>query len=157
MPALLVSHRRPGFYCRVLTEGEVEAGQDIVQISTGPEQVTVAEIDALLYLADHPRDALERALRIPALSPGWKGSLQNLLNQGAKTATGNSGLTGTSAPPPAWAGFRPLRVTNSHNESRTVRSLSLSDAGGATLPPWLAGQVRHAACSGRAGRYTTHP
>jgi len=140
MPALLVSHRRPGFYCRVLTEGEVEAGQDIVQISTGPEQVTVAEIDALLYLADHPRDALERALRIPALSPGWKGSLQNLLNQGAKTATGNSGLTGTSAPPPAWAGFRPLRVTNSHNESRTVRSLSLSDAGGATLPPWLAGQ-----------------
>ena len=50
MAALLVSHRRPGFYCRVITEGEVEAGQEIVKIGAGPEQITVAEIDALLYL-----------------------------------------------------------------------------------------------------------
>ena len=72
MAALLVSHRRPGFYCRVITEGEVEAGQEIVKIGAGPERITVAEIDALLYLPGHPRDALQRALRIPALSPGWK-------------------------------------------------------------------------------------
>ena len=35
MAALLVSHRRPGFYCRVITEGEVEAGQEIVKIGAG--------------------------------------------------------------------------------------------------------------------------
>ena len=29
IPALLVSHRRPGFYFRVLEEGEVQAGDDI--------------------------------------------------------------------------------------------------------------------------------
>lgn len=69
MAALLVAHRRPGFYCRVLTEGEIEAGQDIVKIASGPERVTVVEVDALLYLPGHPRDALARALRVPALSP----------------------------------------------------------------------------------------
>lgn len=142
MPALLVSHRRPGFYCRVLTEGEVEAGQVIEKIAAGPEGVTVAEIDALLYLPGHPRDALQRAQRIPALSPGWKRSLQQLLDQGPGTAetTGNSGLTGTSVPPPAWPGFRGLRVTATHDESQSVRSVSLGDVAGAPLPQWLPGQ-----------------
>ena len=36
MAALLVSHRRPGFYCRVIAEGEVAAGQEIVKIASGP-------------------------------------------------------------------------------------------------------------------------
>jgi len=139
MAALLVSHRRPGFYCRVLAEGEVEAGQEIVKISTGPEQVTVAEIDALLYLPGHPRDALERALRIPALSPGWKTSLRSLVEQGAVDA-GNSGLTGVISPPPAWPGFRPLHVTDIRDESRYVRSVTLASPDGSQLPKWLAGQ-----------------
>lgn len=137
MAALLVSHHRPGFYCRVLTEGEVVAGQDIVKIEDGPHQVSVAEIDALLYLPGHPRDALERAASIPALSPGWKTSLQSVLEQDA--GTGNSGLTGL-APPPAWPGFRTLAVTAVHDESQQVRSVSLADPAGAALPEWLAGQ-----------------
>jgi ferredoxin-NADP reductase/MOSC domain-containing protein YiiM len=142
MAALLVSHRRPGFYCRVLAEGEVEAGQQIVKISTGPEEVTVAEIDALLYLPGHPRDALERALRIPALSPGWKTSLRTLVEQGTgdAAAQGNSGLTGVNSPPPAWPGFRPLHVTDIRDESRHVRSVTLVSPDGSQLPTWLAGQ-----------------
>src|SRR3954453_3025391 len=71
MPSLLVAHHRPGFYCRVLEEGLVEAGDEIVKVADGPEQVTVAQIDALLYLPNKSRDLLERALRIPALSEGW--------------------------------------------------------------------------------------
>lgn len=109
MAALLVLHGRPGFYCRVLTEGEVEAGQEIIKISTGPERVSVAEIDALLYLPGHPREALQRALRVPALSPGWQASLRSLADQVEKPATsaGNVGLTAAAAsPPPAWTGFR---------------------------------------------------
>ncbi|TPG28131.1 MOSC domain-containing protein [Mycolicibacterium hodleri] len=142
MAALLVSHRRPGFYCRVITEGEVEAGQDIVKISSGPERVTVAEIDALLYLPGHPRDALQRALRIPALSPGWQGSLRDLADQPEKTSgsAGNVGLTGAASPPPAWTGFRPLRVGAVHDESRFVRSVSLVTPDGEPLPGWRAGQ-----------------
>jgi ferredoxin-NADP reductase/MOSC domain-containing protein YiiM len=143
MAALLVSHRRPGFYCRVLTEGVVEAGQEIVKVSSGPGRVTVAEIDALLYLPGHPLDALERALDIPALSPGWKTSLQGLADQ-ARDPSGSSGNVGLTAaatsPPPAWPGFRPLRVTDVHDESDVIRSVSLAAADGASLPKWLAGQ-----------------
>jgi ferredoxin-NADP reductase/MOSC domain-containing protein YiiM len=143
MAALLVSHGRPGFYCRVITEGEVEAGQEIVKISSGPEQVSVAEIDALLYLPGHPRDALQRALRIPALSPGWQTSLQSLAEQTEHPAgsAGNVGLTAAAtSPPPAWIGFRPLRVSAVHDESRQVRSILLSDPDGGPLPEWLPGQ-----------------
>ena len=111
MAALLVSHHRPGFYFRVLEEGEVGAGDEIFKVADGPEHVTIAEIDALLYLPGHPREQLKRALRIPALSPGWKGSLQALLDQeSGAPATGNIGLTASAGPPPAWQGFRPLRV-----------------------------------------------
>ena len=80
IPALLVSHRRPGFYFRVLEEGEVQAGDEIVKVASGPEQMTVAEVDALLYLPGHPRQQLLRALRIPALSPGWQASFRALLD-----------------------------------------------------------------------------
>ena len=76
MAALLVSHGRPGFYFRVLEEGEVEAGSEIVQVAAGPERMSVFEVNALLYLPGHPRSQLERALRIPALSPGWRGSFR---------------------------------------------------------------------------------
>ncbi len=81
MAALLVEHRRPGFYFRVLEEGEAGAGDEIVRIAEGPERLTVAAADALLYLPGPAKDGLERALRIPALSPGWKSSLEARLKQ----------------------------------------------------------------------------
>ena len=55
MPALLVSHRRPGFYFRVIEEGEIGAGDAITRVGEGPERVSVAEVDALLYLPGHPQ------------------------------------------------------------------------------------------------------
>ena len=79
MAALLVSHGRPGFYFRVLEEGEVGAGDEIMKVKAGPERVTVAEINALLYLPGHPASGLERAVRIPALSAAWRTSLEALL------------------------------------------------------------------------------
>jgi len=88
----------------VLHEGEVEAGDEIFKVADGPEHMTIAEIDAMLYLGSHSREQLERALRLPALSPGWKGSFQALLEQAltGNTAGGNPGLTPASGPPPAW-------------------------------------------------------
>jgi len=68
MAALLVSHHRPGFYFRVLEEGEVGAGDEIVKVAAGPERVTVADIDALLYLPNPSHEQMERSLRVPALS-----------------------------------------------------------------------------------------
>src|ERR1700751_3619577 len=81
MPALLVSHHRPGFYFRVLEGGEVGSDEEIVKVADGPLQMTVAEVDGLLYLTDHSRDRLERALNIPALSPGWQASFRAVADQ----------------------------------------------------------------------------
>ncbi|MGH3184462.1 MAG: MOSC domain-containing protein, partial [Streptosporangiaceae bacterium] len=41
MAALLVAHHRPGFYFRVLEEGEVEAGEEIVKVADGPGRLAV--------------------------------------------------------------------------------------------------------------------
>jgi ferredoxin-NADP reductase/MOSC domain-containing protein YiiM/ferredoxin len=136
IPALLVSHHRPGFYFRVLEEGDVQAGDEIVKLAKGAEQMTVAEVDALLYLPGHPRQQLSRALRIPALSPGWQASFRALL-EGA--GSGNPGLVAAS-PPPAWPGFRRLSVTEIDRESDSVISVRLDDPDGAPLPAALPGQ-----------------
>src|SRR5208283_367054 len=142
MAALLVAHGRPGFYFRVLEEGEVEAGDEIAQGSTGPERMSVAEVNALLYLPGHPNSELERALRIPALSAGWRGSFQALLERersgGART--GNPGLTHTAGPAPAWTGFRPLLVSRKSRESSSVTSLVLEPTDGRPLQAALPGQ-----------------
>jgi ferredoxin-NADP reductase/MOSC domain-containing protein YiiM/ferredoxin len=137
IPALLVSHRRPGFYFRVLEEGDVEAGDEIIKLASGPEAMTVAEVDGLLYLPGHARQQVLRALRIPALSSGWQSSFQALLAGGP--GSGNSGLVATS-PPPAWAGFRRLNVAEIRRESSSVISITLKDPDGAPLPPAGPGQ-----------------
>ena len=127
MPALLTSSGLPGFYLRVLEEGEVGAGDPILLITRGPERMTVAEVNALLYSSHHPRDQLERALRIPALSPGWRWSFEALVrSQDAHPgATGNAGLVPAAAAHTARPGFRPLRVSRIDRECVDVISLTL--------------------------------
>jgi len=151
IPALLVSHHRPGFYFRVLREGAVQAGDEIVKVATGPQAMTVAEIDALLYLPGHPRDRVSAALEIPALPAGWKASFREITDQAERSgssgssgnggggAAGNPGLAVTS-PPPAWRGFRSLAVTAVEPESESVVSVYLADPAGGALPSAQAGQ-----------------
>ncbi|HUB66352.1 MAG TPA: MOSC and FAD-binding oxidoreductase domain-containing protein [Candidatus Methylacidiphilales bacterium] len=142
MAALLVSHGRPGFYFRVLREGEVEAGDEILKVRDGPERLSVADVNALLYLPGHDRARLEQALSIPALSAGWRSSFQAMLqketNGGA--VTGNPGLTSAGGPPPAWPGFRGLRVSRMTRESENVVSLELVSADDHPLAVALPGQ-----------------
>ncbi|MDE3206863.1 MAG: MOSC domain-containing protein [Acidobacteriota bacterium] len=137
MAALLVSHHRPGFYFRVLEEGEVQAGDEIIKVMSGPEQMTVSEVDALLYLPGHTRQGLIRALRIPSLSPGWQGSFRALLDE--EPVGGNDGL-GASSPPPAWPGFRQVTVTAVTRESDSAVSIRLEDPDGGPLPSARPGQ-----------------
>jgi ferredoxin-NADP reductase/MOSC domain-containing protein YiiM/ferredoxin len=134
MPSLLVAHHRPGFYLRVLEEGPVQAGDAIVKVADGPERLTVAQVDALLYLPNKSRALLERALRVPALSEGWKGSFRELL---AKAESGTPAA-------PAWAGFRPLRVAEVRRESATITSFRLVPTDDAPSTP-----------SVQAGQYLT--
>ncbi|HKD06855.1 MAG TPA: MOSC and FAD-binding oxidoreductase domain-containing protein [Bryobacteraceae bacterium] len=137
MPALLTSSGRPGFYFRVLQEGEVGAGDEIVKVGEGKERMTIAEINALLYSPDHARERLERALRIKALSPGWRGSFEALLKS---PSNGNAGLAPAAAAHPAAPGFRPLAVTAIDQESADVLSLTMQNPDGQPLPTALPGQ-----------------
>jgi ferredoxin-NADP reductase/MOSC domain-containing protein YiiM len=129
MPSLAVAHRRPGFYFRVLEEGLIEAGNEIVLQRTGAQRLTVADIDGLLYLPNRSTAKLKRAVKIAALSEGWRDSFRSLLAQGKKAAV----------PEPAWTGFRPLTVSALTLESANVLSVHLnapsnSPALGAPLP-----------------------
>ena len=94
----------------------LKAGDAIVKVADGPERLTIAQVDALLYLPHRSRTLLERALRVPALSEGWQGSFRALL---AKAG-------GDAAVAPGWPGFRPLRVTDVRRESATVTSFRLA-------------------------------
>jgi ferredoxin-NADP reductase/MOSC domain-containing protein YiiM len=137
MPALLTSSGRPGFYFRVLQEGTVCSGDEIVKMGEGKERMTVAEINALLYSPDHTRDRLERALRIEALSPGWRSSFEALLQS---QISGNAGLVPEAAAHPASPGFRPLAVTAIDQESADVLSLTMQSSNGQPLSTAMPGQ-----------------
>ena len=131
MPNLLVAHHRPGFYFRVITEGRVQAGDAIVRTRRGRHELSVADVDALLYLPDRDVDQLRKAVDVPALSPGWQQSFTELL-----AAHENS--TGATAPPigvePGWSGFRRLRVAGTHRESAAIMSIRFEAADDAPLP-----------------------
>jgi len=141
MAALLVAHHRPGFYFRVLQEGEVGAGDAIEKITDGPERLSVAEVDALLYLPGPSGGQLQRALRIPALSAGWQDSFKAMLQQDVSltTESRNPGLA-FEEQAPAWSGFRQMRVARIHKESVSVTSFGLTPVAGGLLPVFEAGQ-----------------
>jgi ferredoxin-NADP reductase/MOSC domain-containing protein YiiM len=135
LPSLLVAHRRPGFYLRVLTEGHVTAGDEIVRTRRDPRALSVADVDGLLYLPGHAPDRLRAAMEIPALSPGWRESFRSMLESDSGAAQ-PAGVA--MAPPPSWAGFRTLTVTDVVAESASVTSFRL--AGDDALPTYQPGQ-----------------
>jgi len=141
MPALLVSHKRPGFYFRVIQEGEVGAGDPIRKLSSGAGGMSVADVDQLLYSKEHPVEGLIKALKIPALSKGWQSSFNELLDAARSGVTsGNAGLAGPEARPLAWVGFRRFVVKRAFMESVDVRSFELRPEDGGVLAPFQAGQ-----------------
>jgi ferredoxin-NADP reductase/MOSC domain-containing protein YiiM len=140
MPALLTGHGRPGFYLRVLEEGEVGAGDPIVRVSTGLHSLSVKQVSDLLYTPDHDNRALRLAVENPALSEGWRWSFRQLLEQHKRGVSGNSGLSLVPGDPPAYPGFRRFRIVQTVPETAGVRSLLLEPADGATAPSHRPGQ-----------------
>ncbi|MBN3765277.1 MOSC domain-containing protein [Burkholderia sp. Ac-20365] len=141
MAALLTSSGRPGFYLRVLQEGDVGAGDEIIKLQGSPEQMTVEAINALLYSPPHPQPLLERALRISALSPGWRTSFDTLLRSvEAGTSDGNAGLAPAAAAKAAEPGFRQHRVAAIQRESADVLSFAFEPTDGLPLKPHRPGQ-----------------
>ncbi|HEY1815809.1 MAG TPA: MOSC and FAD-binding oxidoreductase domain-containing protein [Kofleriaceae bacterium] len=137
IPALLTSSGRPGFYMRVLREGDVGAGDQIVKVGQADDRMTVAEINALLYSPNHPHDQLARAVALDALAPGWRRSFDALLHQ---AGSGNAGLAPREAAHPAASGFRALTVATIDRDADDVLSLTMTSADRRPLAAALPGQ-----------------
>jgi ferredoxin-NADP reductase/MOSC domain-containing protein YiiM len=137
MPNLLVAQHRPGFYFRVITEGYVRAGDDIVRTRRGRHELSVVDVDALLYLPDRNVEQLRKIVEVPALSPGWQQSFNDMLKA-------HESATAETTPPigvePGWNGFRPLRVGAIRRESPQIMSIRLQATDRSALPQPLAGQ-----------------
>jgi ferredoxin-NADP reductase len=124
-----------------LQDGDVGAGDEITKVGEASERMTVAEINALLYSSSHPRELLERALRIEALSSGWRWSFEALLkSQTTGSASGNAGLAPATAAHPVAPGFRPLQISAIDRESADVLSFSVLSNDGQPLSMALPGQ-----------------
>jgi ferredoxin-NADP reductase/MOSC domain-containing protein YiiM len=133
MAALLVQHKRPGFFFRVLEEGEVGAGDEIVLERRPPRTLTVTAVDALLYLPGKSVDDLRTSVAIDALSEGWRASLRELLDKADADADPRAAF--------AWDGFADMRVVKVVEETPEIRSILLaSPADREGLPPVQAGQ-----------------
>jgi ferredoxin-NADP reductase/MOSC domain-containing protein YiiM len=134
MPALMVAHRRPGFYLRVIEEGDIGAGDSITKVTDGPGRMSVADIDTLLYRTPRSREALTRALQIPALSKGWRDSFKQYLNDD------NVDVIPDVTTELTWEGYRALKILELKRESEDVLSIILASPDGSKLPTPTAGQ-----------------
>jgi MOSC domain-containing protein YiiM len=84
-PKLFLASGRVGFYLRVLQEGEVGAGDEFVRIDSDPEPMTVREMSRLHFFEPENLEGAKRALRLRALSPGWRGSFEERLAKAGVT------------------------------------------------------------------------
>jgi MOSC domain-containing protein YiiM len=80
-PKRFLASGRPGFFLRVLEEGEVGAGDAFERVRTDPERMTVREINHLFYFDRANLAGAGRALRIRALSPGWREEFEKRLSK----------------------------------------------------------------------------
>jgi MOSC domain-containing protein YiiM len=75
-PKLFTASGRTGFYHRVLEEGEISAGDTIERIKTDPAKVSVREMMRIMHIDRDDFAAMEKAVAIPALTPGWREELE---------------------------------------------------------------------------------
>ena len=123
----LLRSGRPGFYFRVLEQGEVGPGDIIHRLSAHPVGMTVRQLSNLLYFEKDDLDGARRALRIEAMSPGWRQSFE--------TRMAKAKLAGTEGQP-----LRSLEVTRKVRESENATSFYLTPVDGKPLAPFLPGQ-----------------
>ena len=111
----------------MLEEGEVGAGDVIEPVKTDPRRMTVGKVNNLLYFDLGNLEDSRKALRIKALSPGWRGSFEDRL---AKAETSGK----------ATEGFRTLIVDRKVPESDTITSFYLVPEDAKPLPSFIPGQ-----------------
>ena len=128
-PARFQETGRMGFYCRVLEEGEVGAGDSIELVEGDNDAVTIAEFIRVYLYESHEPASLKRVLASRFLSEPWRTYLEKMLKK-AEPVRG----------PDGWEGFRAFVVERKVPESETITSFYLKPQDGEPLPPYLPGQ-----------------
>lgn len=118
---------RVGFYLRVLEEGEVGAGDVCERIRTDPERMTVRQLNNTGYFDTDDLEEVRRALRIRALSIGWREWLEKRLTPARKKTAAES----------RW---RSLIVDRKIDESEVITSFYLKATDEAPLAEFAPGQ-----------------
>ena len=128
-PARFQESGRMGFYCRVLEEGDVEAGDPIEVVDRDEGAVSIAEFIRVYLYESHEPASLKRVLASQHLSEPWREYLEKMLKK-AEPVQG----------PEGWEGFRPFIVDRKVPESETITSFYLRPEDGEPLPPYMPGQ-----------------
>ena len=72
-----VASGRPGFYVRVLREGDIAAGDGISVVERAANSMSVSDIFALKFDDEGKEVEVARAAAIPALAPSWREHFQS--------------------------------------------------------------------------------
>ena len=72
MPALLYAHGRPGFYLRVLREGELAAGDALTVTARDVAAISVADVAGLYATGGGDPELLRRVSELPSLPASWR-------------------------------------------------------------------------------------
>ena len=148
MAGLLVAHDRPGFYFRVLNEGEVEAGDESFLQGVSREHDRLRGERAPVQARPSGK-AIGAGVAYSGASAGWRGSFPALLE---RAQSGGAMTRQSRARPGRPALRRPGRGSarcgyrGKNRESDNVTSLVLEPADGHPLR-WPAGPVCRAAAA----------
>jgi MOSC domain-containing protein YiiM len=75
MAKRFLASRRSGFYFRVLREGEIGAGDEIVRVHQDENRVSISDVLKVYLGAPDSEELRERALRVKYLSNSWREEL----------------------------------------------------------------------------------
>lgn len=78
MVALVVASGRTGFYFRVIEEGMVRAGDELILKEADPLGVSVSYANRIYHHQRNDLSGIERVLAVPALSASWRKSFEEL-------------------------------------------------------------------------------
>lgn len=128
-PARFQQSGRPGFYLRVLEEGEIGAGDAIELIDHDEDSVTIAAFIRVYLHEAHDPQRLKRVLASRDLGEAWRVFLEKMLNKAEPVIQARG-----------WEGFRTFVVDRKVPESEIITSFYLQPKDGEPLPAYLPGQ-----------------
>ena len=125
-PLRYLKSGRLGFFCNVMDEGAMSAGDPIELVHREADPYPLTEFARVTFLEPRDAEGLRRMLACPVLVPEWRIRVERTLRR----ALGAEG----------WSDYRPLDVVRRHAENLDTVSLDLEDPAGETLPDFVAGQ-----------------